>query len=55
MREDKNTKSRVAITIDAEFIQWIDHKIDEKIFASRSHAIEFAIKRLIEEEKAKKM
>jgi len=43
-------KERITVTLDKELLHWIDKKIDEKIFANRSHALEFLIKRKIDEE-----
>jgi len=34
-------KERITVTIDKELLKWIDLKIKEKIFANRSHAIEY--------------
>ncbi len=42
-------KDRITITIDKELLSWVDKKIKEKVFANRSHAIEF----LINQEKTK--
>jgi len=42
-------KERITITIDKELLNWIDKKIKTKIFANRSHAVEF----LINQEKLK--
>jgi len=42
-------KERITITIDKDLLQWLDSKIDQKIFANRSHGFEFLIKRKIEE------
>lgn len=55
MPESLAGKPRITISLDRRFLDWVDEKVNERIFASRSHAIEFAIKRLMEEEKAKKM
>ena len=38
-------KERITVTIDKELLKWLDKKIDEKIFANRSHGLEFLIKR----------
>jgi len=43
-------KSRITVTIDKELLDWIDSKIKEKLFANRSHGLEFLIKRKMEEE-----
>lgn len=42
------TKIKVSHTIDEELINWIDSEIKKKRFASRSHAIEYALKQLSE-------
>lgn len=47
------TKERITITIDKELLIWIDKKIQEKIFANRSHGFEFLIKKAEKEEKKK--
>jgi len=44
-------KKRITTTVDEELLKWIDKKVDEKIFANRSHSFEFLIKRAIEGEK----
>lgn len=41
-------KPRITITIDPGYIRYIDSLVDAKIFATRSHAIEFAIQCLKE-------
>ncbi|MBS3136452.1 hypothetical protein J4401_05840 [Candidatus Woesearchaeota archaeon] len=38
-------KERITITIEKELLKWIDSKVGEKIFANRSHAIEYLIKK----------
>jgi len=42
-------KERITITVDKELLDWLDKKIEEKVFASRSHGIEFLIKKKMEE------
>ena len=37
-------KERITITIEKEFLDWLDKKSDLKIFANRSHGFEFLIK-----------
>lgn len=45
-------KERITITIDKELLEWIDKKIKERIFANRSHGIEYLIsQRKMENEK----
>ena len=40
------------MSIDDDLIKWIDKEIDKKRFANRSHAVEFAIKQLMDIEKS---
>lgn len=37
-------KERITITIEKEFLEWLDKKTDLKVFANRSHGFEFLIK-----------
>ena len=37
-------KERITITIEKEFLEWIDKKSTLKVFANRSHGFEFLIK-----------
>ena len=37
-------KERITITIEKEFLDWLDKKSELKIFANRSHGFEFLIK-----------
>ena len=39
-------KERVSITIRKELLEWIDKKIEDLTYASRSHAIEYALAKL---------
>jgi metal-responsive CopG/Arc/MetJ family transcriptional regulator len=36
-------KERITITIDKKLLKLLDEKIKEKIFANRSHGIEFLV------------
>ena len=38
-------KERITITIDKELLIWLDEKIEKKIFANRSHGLEFLIEK----------
>lgn len=40
---------KTSIALDEDLIKWIDKEIKTKRFASRSHAIEFAIESLKKE------
>ena len=45
-----NMKERITITLDKDLLKWLDSRIEEKVFANRSHGLEFLIKRKIEQE-----
>ena len=45
------SKERITITVDKELLNFLDKKIDEKIFANRSHGVEYLIKQKMEAEK----
>ena len=34
-------KKRITLTIDKDLLNWLDIKVEEKIFANRSHGLEF--------------
>ena len=38
-----NEKGRITITIDKELLEWVDSKVKEKVFANRSHCLEFLV------------
>jgi len=40
------------VSIDENILKWIEKQIEEKRFASISHAIEYALFKLIKEERA---
>ena len=44
-------KRQVTVNLDDEILEWIEKKISEKQFATRSHGLEYAIMHLIREEK----
>ena len=44
-------KERITITLDNEILEWIDKKVEEKIFANRSHGFEFLLAENIRSEK----
>lgn len=45
-------KERITITVDKELLDFLDKKISEKIFANRSHGLEYLIKQRMEAEKS---
>ena len=44
-------KERITITLEKELLAWLDQKVDEKVFANRSHSFEFLIAEKIRSEK----
>ena len=44
-------KERITITIDKELLDWLDAKVNEKLFASRSHGLELLMKANVEDER----
>lgn len=38
-------KERITVTLGIKTLKWVDYMIDEKVFANRSHAFEYLIKR----------
>jgi len=40
-------KERITITIDKELLDWLDKRIEKKIFANRSHGFEFLIEKSV--------
>ena len=38
-------KRRITLTVDRELLGWLDGKIDQRIFANRSHGLEFLAKK----------
>ena len=47
-------KERITITIEKELLKWIDKNIEDKIFANRSHGLEFLIMQKVKQENAEK-
>jgi len=46
-------KERITITIDGKLLKWLDSKVDDVVFANRSHGFEFLIKQEVNREKKK--
>lgn len=43
-------KKRLQVTVREDIVNWIDQQIEKLRFASRSHAIEYALLKLKEKE-----
>ncbi len=46
------TKIKTSIALDEELIKWVDMQIEKKRFANRTHAIEYALQQLVDNEKS---
>ena len=40
-------RSGTSITMDRDVLKWIDERVKERVFASRSHAFEYAVRQLM--------
>jgi metal-responsive CopG/Arc/MetJ family transcriptional regulator len=52
-REDL-VKERVSLTIRKELLVWVDNKVKDLVYASRSHAFESLVLEAIKREREKK-
>jgi len=43
-------KIKTSIALDEDLLKWVDTQIEKRRFANRTHAIEFALQQLIEDE-----
>ena len=46
-------KVRLQVTVREDLVKWVDQEIEKLKFASRSHAIEYALQQLKEEHEKK--
>jgi len=44
-------KRKTSIALDEDLLAWIEKMVERKRFASRTHAVEYALQRLKEQEK----
>jgi len=44
-------RAKISVTIDEELVKWVDEQIRRRRFRNRSHALEWALARVIEEER----
>ena len=47
-------KQRLQVTIREDIVKWIDQEVAKLRFANRSHALEYAMLQLMQEDKEKK-
>ena len=43
-------KIGTSFRIKSEILNWIDKKVNESVFANRTHAVEFALRQLMKRE-----
>lgn len=43
-------KAIISVSLDPKLLSWVDGQVASKRFASRSHAVEYALQRLREQE-----
>ena len=41
------TKIGTSMRMKSDMLRWIDEKVKESVFASRTHAVEFAVRQLM--------
>lgn len=51
MNEDNDLRSKMSVTIDVELIKWIEQQVKKQRFRNKSHAVEYALVKLKENEK----
>lgn len=49
-RETRETKERISVSLDPDLLRWLDTKVEERIFANRSHGMEFLLKQQLDRE-----
>ena len=42
---------KTSVTLEKELLEWIDKKVEEGIYASRSHAVRYALMELMKRKK----
>ncbi len=47
---DRIQKVKTSVALDSDLLDWVDSEIRKKRFATRTHAIEYALQRLKEQE-----
>jgi Arc/MetJ-type ribon-helix-helix transcriptional regulator len=44
-------KAKISVTVEKKYVEWIDSQVKTMRFRNRSHAVEVALVRFIENEK----
>lgn len=50
-RESEMVRERLSITLPRECLDWIDQKVEQRVYANRSHALEVLILEKMRESK----
>jgi len=48
--KQKRNRDTISVTLPPEILEWLDKKVEDRTYSSRSFAIEKAVLRLMEEE-----
>jgi len=48
-------KTPISVTVEKKYIEWVDKQIESLRFRNRSHAVEYALAKLIEFDKKERM
>ena len=43
-------KISTSVRMDGEIIRWIDKRVKDRVFSSRTHAVEYALRQLMKRE-----
>jgi Arc/MetJ-type ribon-helix-helix transcriptional regulator len=44
-------KAKISVTVEKKYVEWIDSQIKTMRFRNRSHAVEYSLAKLLEQEK----
>lgn len=44
-------KIPISVTVEKKYVEWVDKQIEALRFRNRSHAVEYALAKLVESEK----
>jgi len=47
----ESMKSKISVTVEQKIVEWIDRQVETQRFRNRSHAVEVALMRFIENDK----
>ena len=50
----KKNKVKTSVALDEELLKWVDEQVETRRFASRTHAVEYALEQLRNQSKGQK-